>query len=257
LEHQFLKINFHSFKVIIMASILSYSIGRKLLMSLSGLFLVMFLLVHLTVNSFLILDPLFGTNEGEMFNAGVHFMGINPMIRIIEPILALGFLVHILYSIVLTIQNMKARGANNYLSGNKTSDVEWTSKNMFVLGIALFAFLAIHIAQFWLKMKLTGDPLLDEEATFSYFGVITQGENAYALVHGALQIPWVLGAYVIGGIALALHISHGFWSAFQTIGFSNSVWIPRLQKISTVVAWLIGLGFAAIALVQHFVYPLS
>ncbi|HON53841.1 MAG TPA: succinate dehydrogenase, partial [Bacteroidales bacterium] len=82
-----------------MANIFSYSIGRKLLMSLSGLFLVMFLLVHLLVNSFLILDPLFGTAEGEMYNAGVHFMTTNPFIRIMEPILAGGFIVHIVYSI--------------------------------------------------------------------------------------------------------------------------------------------------------------
>lgn len=240
-----------------MASIFSYSIGRKLLMSITGLFLIMFLLVHLTVNSFLILDPFFGTGEGEMFNAGVHFMGINPMIKIMEPILALGFVVHIVYSIILTIQNMKARGSNSYASGSKTSDVEWSSKNMLVLGLALGAFLVIHIANFYVKMKFTGDSMLDQEASFSYFGVITHGENAYALVHSTFQIPWVVGAYIVGGLALAFHLSHGFWSAFHTIGLSNSVWVPRLQKIGTVVAWIIGLGFCTIALVQHFIYPLS
>ena len=223
-------------------------------MSLSGLFLVMFLLVHLTVNSFLLLDPVFGTETGAMFNAGVHFMGINPMIRIIEPILAGGFILHILYSIVLTIQNNRARGGNKYASGNKTSDVEWSSKNMFVLGLALFAFLAVHIAQFWVKMKLTGDPLLEQEASFSYFGVITQGENAYALVNTAFNELWVVIAYVVGSIALAFHLAHGFWSALHTVGLSNSVWIPRLQKIGFVIAWIIGLGFSTIAIVQHLIY---
>jgi len=226
-------------------------------MSLSGLFLVSFLLIHLTVNSFLILDPLFGTNEGEMFNAGVHFMGINPIIKIVEPILALGFLLHIVYSIILTVQNGRARGANSYASGNKTADVEWSSKNMFVLGLALLAFLVIQTAHFWVKMKITGDALLHEEVTFSYFGVPTVGENAYALVHETFRLPWVIGAYVVGGIALAFHMSHGFWSALHTIGLSNSIWIPRLQKISVAIAWIIGLGFCAIALVQHFIFPLS
>jgi len=231
-----------------MANIFSYSIGRKLLMSLSGLFLVMFLLVHLLVNSFLILDPLFGTTEGVMYNAGVHFMTTNPLIKIMEPVLAGGFIVHIVYSIILTIQNMRARGSKTYASGNKTPDVEWSSKNMFVLGIALLSFLVIHIAQFWVKMKITGDPRLDDTV---------EGHNAYVLVHETFQITWVMICYVIGGIALAFHLSHGFWSAFHTVGLSNSVWIPRLQKVSVVIAWIIGLGFSTIALVQYLVFPLS
>lgn len=225
-------------------------------MSLSGLFLIMFLFVHLTVNSFLLLDPVFGTQEGDMFNAGVHFMTMNPLIKIIEPILFGGFILHVLYSIVLTIQNMRARGSAVYASGNKTSDVEWSSKNMFVLGIALGAFLVIHLIQFWIKMKFTGDPLL-ADTTFSYFGVQTTGHNAYALVHEAFQIPWVIVAYVVGGIALAFHISHGFWSALHTVGFSNNIWLYRLQTLSTVLAWIIGLGFCTIALVQYAFYPLS
>lgn len=239
-----------------MANVFSYSIGKKLLMSLSGLFLIMFLLVHLLVNSFLLLDPVFGTQEGEMFNAAVHFMGINPLIKIIEPVLFAGFIIHILYSLVLTIQNMRARGSDKYSSGNKTPDVEWSSKNMLPLGIALFAFLAIHMADFWVKMKITGDPLL-ADTTFSYFGVETVGYNAYALVHSAFQTPWIVIAYVIGSIALAFHLSHGFWSSFQSIGLSNKIWIPRLQKASVVVAWFIGIGFCVIAIAQYAFYPLS
>ncbi|MFO7867835.1 MAG: succinate dehydrogenase cytochrome b subunit [Bacteroidales bacterium] len=239
-----------------MANVFSYSIGRKLIMSLSGLFLIMFLFVHLTINSLLLLDPIFGTQEGEMFNAGVHFMSINPAIKIIEPILFVGFIIHILYSIVLTFQNMRARGSSVYSSGNKTKDVEWTSKNMFILGIALVAFLVIHLIQFWVKMKFTGDPLL-ADTTFSYFGVQTTGHNAYALVHETFQHLWVMIAYIIGGIALALHMSHGLWSAFHTVGFSNNIWLTRLQTLSTVIAWIIGLGFCTIAIVQFAFYPLS
>ena len=225
-------------------------------MSISGLFLILFLLVHLTINSFLLLDPVFGTPEGGMFNAGVHFMGINPMIKIIEPLLFAGFIIHIVYSFILTLQNMRARGSAKYGSGNKTPDVEWSSKNMLPLGIALFAFLVIHMAQFWTPMKITGDPLL-ADTTFSYFGVETIGHNAYALVHATFQIPWVVIAYIVGGVALAFHLSHGFWSAFHTIGFSNVTWIPRLQKASVVVAWIIGLGFCTIAIGQYAFFPLS
>lgn len=230
-----------------MANIFSYSIGRKLVMSVSGLFLILFLLVHLLINSFLILDPLFGTAEGELYNIGVDFMTTNPLIKVMEPVLAAGFVVHILFSIVLTIQNRRARGSSSYDSGNK-ADVEWTSKNMFVLGLALLAFMVIHIAQFFVKIKITGDPLLNPDIA---------GHNSYALVHAAFQITWVMILYVIGGIALAFHLSHGFWSAFHSVGLSNTIWIPRLKKISIIVAWFIGLGFSFIALVQYLFFPLS
>ncbi len=225
-------------------------------MSASGVFLILFLLVHLTVNSFLLLDPLMGTSEGEMFNAGVHFMGTTPIIKIIEPILFIGFIIHIVYSLILTLQNMRARGSAKYASGNKTPDVEWTSKNMLPLGIALIAFLIIHLVQFWAPMQFTGDPLLTD-TTFSYFGEIKTGHNAYALVHATFQIPWVIVAYIIGGVALAFHLSHGFWSAFHSVGFSNKIWIPRLQKASVIIAWVIGLGFCTIAIGQYFFFPLS
>jgi len=231
-----------------MANLFSSSIGRKLVMSLSGLFLIMFLFVHLLVNSFLLLDPVFGTAEGVMFNEGVHFMGTNPLIRVIEPVLMLGFLIHIAYSFALFIRNKKARGNSKYSSGNKTKDVEWASKNMTVLGVALLAFLIVHFAQFWVKMKITGDPLLDPTAV---------GHGAYDLVHASFQELWIVVVYCIGSLALAFHMSHGFWSAFHTIGASNLVWIPRLQKISAIIAWIIGLGFCAIAIGQFLFFPLA
>ena len=127
-----------------MANLFSSSIGKKLIMSLSGSFLILFLLIHLIINSFLLLDGVFGFEEGQMFNAGAHFMGTFPLIKVIEPILGLGFLIHIFYSIVLYFQNKKARGSVKYASGDKTKDVEWSSKNMFVLG---FVYLFPHLIQ--------------------------------------------------------------------------------------------------------------
>ncbi|MBK8805312.1 MAG: succinate dehydrogenase cytochrome b subunit [Bacteroidales bacterium] len=234
-----------------MANLFSSSIGRKLLMSITGLFLIVFLLVHLTLNSFLLLDGVLGFEEGQMFNAGAHFMATNPFIKIMEPMLAIGFLVHIMYSIGLTIQNIKARGAARYASGSKTDDVEWSSKNMFVLGIFVVSFLVVHLANFWVKMKITGDPLLHQEASFPFMGAEAHGENAYALVNTAFQNIAIVIIYVIGCIALSFHLSHGFWSAFQTIGWNNTVWLNRLQTISKVVAWFIGLGFCVIAIAQY------
>ena len=234
-----------------MANLFSSSIGKKLIMSLSGLFLILFLLIHLTINSFLLLDGVFGFDEGQMFNAGAHFMGTFPLIKIIEPILGLGFLIHIVYSSILTYQNMKARGSVKYASGDKTKDVEWSSKNMYVLGLALLAFLGVHIANFYMKIKfgVGGHP---EEAVFPYLGTgMVHGEDAYALVHAAFQNIWLVLCYVVGSIALAFHLSHGFWSAFQTIGWNNQLWFNRLKVAGTIIAWAIGLGFAVIAIAQH------
>ena len=234
-----------------MANLFSSSIGKKLIMSLSGLFLIMFLLIHLTINSFLLLDGVFGFEEGQMFNAGAHFMGTFPLIKIIEPILGLGFLIHIVYSLTLTLQNMKARGGVKYASGDKTKDVEWTSKNMFPLGLALMAFLVVHLANFWMKIKfgVGGHPV---EAEFPYLGTgMVHGEDAYALVNVAFQNIALVIAYVVGSIALAFHLSHGFWSAFQTIGWNNQVWMTRIKTIGNVIAWVIGLGFAVIAIAQY------
>jgi len=237
-----------------MSNLLTASIGRKLLMSVSGLFLILFLFVHLILNSFLVLDKVFGFEEtGQMFNAGVHFMATNPMIKIIEPTLALGFLVHIIFSIILTIQNMKARGPQNYASGKKTSGVEWASENMLLLGIAIFSFLAVHILNFYMKMKgyihWEGG-----EVEFPFFGTMAKGENAYALVHETFQNLFIVILYVVGSVALAFHLAHGFWSSFQTIGWNNTKWMPRLKCISNIVAIILGGGFSVIALAQHFLF---
>lgn len=236
-----------------MANLFSSSIGKKLIMSLSGLFLILFLLIHLTINSFLLLDGVFGFEEGQMFNAGAHFMGTFPLIKIIEPILALGFLIHIVYSLMLSYQNMKARGSDRYASGNKTKGVEWSAQkqNMLILGIVMAAFLVVHVANFFIKIKFTGDDLLTH-VEFPYIGTgMVEGENSYALVHEAFQHLWIVVVYIIGFVALGFHLSHGFWSAFQTIGWSNEIWLKRLKVIAKILAWFFTLGFTVIAVGQY------
>lgn len=236
-----------------MANLFSSSIGKKLLMSVTGLFLLLFLIVHLTLNSFLLLDGVFGLEEGQLFNAGVHFMATNPMIKIIEPLLFAGFLIHIIYSLILSFQNMKARGNQRYASGNATKDVEWASKNMLPLGIAIFVFLVVHLANFWVKMKGIV-PWHGGETEFPFFGTMTTGEDAYELVNSTFGILWIVILYVIGSLALGFHLAHGFWSSFQTIGWNNNLWMKRLRVLSLVVAWLFGAGFSAIAVVQYLVF---
>ncbi len=226
-----------------MSNFFSSSIGKKFLMSITGLFLVMFLFIHLSLNALLLID-----DGGELFNAAAHFMATNPLIKIMEPFLALGFIIHIIWASTITLQNQKARGKDRYASGNKTPDVSWASKNMYILGITVFSFLVVHIAQFWVKFKITKELT---PVDIDIAGVHTEVENAYALVNQTFSMLWVVIVYVVGSIGLAWHLSHGVWSALQTIGFSNTIWRKRWSIVGTVVAWFMGLGFSIIAILQY------
>ncbi len=208
-------------------------------MSLSGLFLIVFLLVHLILNLFTLAG-----DGGVLFNEAAHFMATNPLIKVMEPVLAIGFIVHIVLASILTLQNRRARGGQSYASGNQTKDVSFASKNMYVLGAVILAFLVLHMMQFWVKIKITHevDPLAN--------GM----HDTYALVHTCFQNVVYVIVYVLASIGLGYHICHGFWSAFHTMGLSNSIWIPRLKRISVVFAFIIGFGFSMIAVLQYFLY---
>ena len=139
-----------------MSSFISATIGRKFLMSITGLFLISFLCIHLTLNLFLTFD-----DSGQLFNLAAHFMATNPLIRIMEPILAIGFVVHIIWSGWITLENMRAR-PQKYAYGDQLLKWWEPAKNMFILGAMILIFLMIHITNFYIKMKWTGDPLLKE-----------------------------------------------------------------------------------------------
>lgn len=229
-----------------MSNFFSSSIGKKFVLSLTGLFLVMFLFVHLSLNALLLVD-----DGGVLFNAAAHFMATNPLIKIMEPMLAIGFIVHIIWASTITLQNQKARGKDRYASGNKTPDVSWASKNMYILGLTVLAFIIVHIAQFWVKFKITKEL---SPVTIDIAGVDTEVENAYALVNATFGQLWVVIIYAAGSLGLAYHLSHGFWSALQTIGFSNTIWRKRWSVVGTVVTWVIGLGFSLIAVLQYLLF---
>jgi len=221
-----------------MANFLNSSIGKKFLVSITGLFLITFLMVHLLVNSFIIFD-----SSGELFNKAAHFMGTNPIIRVVEPVLAIGFILHILYAIVVTIKNWMARPIG-YDQRKSAHSSTWSSRNMIWLGIVVLAFLVIHVAQFFWKMRFTGDPLLE--------GAVYDGEhieNAYRLVTTFfISWWWVVIFYVLGAIGLGFHLSHAFWSAFQTLGWSNDRWRKRLNVIGLIYTLVVAGGFAIIPL---------
>jgi len=219
-----------------MSNFLSASIGRKVFMSLTGLFLISFLSLHLTLNLFLIFD-----DSGTLFNQAAHFMATNPVIKIMEPLLALGFIIHIIWAGWITLDNMKAR-PQKYASGDQLLKWWAPSKNMFILGGLILIFLVIHIVNFYVKMKITGDPLLDQPT-----GTGEQMHNGYALVSNLfINYPLYDLLYVLGGILVGLHITHGFWSAFQTIGLNNINWMNRLKFLANLIGIVFAIGFSAI-----------
>jgi succinate dehydrogenase / fumarate reductase cytochrome b subunit len=215
-----------------MAGFFYSSIGRKLIMSLTGLFLMIFLLVHLTVNSMLLVD------DGTTFNKAAHFMATNPLVRVVEPLLAIGFIAHIILSIFITLENQKARPTRYKLVGASENST-WASRNMFILGGLIFTFLAIHLANFFWKMRFGDVPeILIEDVLM---------QDAYTLVAGLfIKYWWYDLIYVLGGIFLGLHLTHGFWSAFQTLGWNNDAWLRRIQRAGYVYAIIVAGGFIAI-----------
>ncbi len=217
------------------------SIGRKVIMSLSGLFLIVFLLVHLSVNLLMYVSP-------EAFGLGCQFME-TPLVMTMVPMLALGFVVHIVYAFILNARNLKARGKDKYAGGSKT-DVTIAAKNMLALGVIVLGGLAFHLTQFWYEMQL--QHILGNEA---YPTLIEQGVALYNAA-GELVAPYLLAKmyftnpifaiiYLVWIAALWFHLSHGFWSAFQTLGLNNRVWFARWNMIGLILATAVCLGFAS------------
>lgn len=214
-----------------MSKFLTASIGRKLVMSLSGLFLVTFIAVHLGLNLLLIFD-----NSGELFNQGAHFMATNPLIKIMEPILGLGFVIHIVWSFYLEYQNWKARPVK-YAKKNMSGASTWASRNMLILGALVLVFLGLHIMDFFWVIKFKPEEIEQ----------LAKGD--YDLVAGLFKTSvFACILYIIGGILLGIHLSHGFWSAFHTLGLNNKNWIKRWKVVGNIYAIVVAIGFAIIPL---------
>ncbi len=229
-----------------MANFLTSSIGKKFIQSVSGAFLVIFLLLHGTINFFSVIDSLQGrfgkvmpdefpyTHGDGWFQLGCDFMS-SPLIKIMVPILALGFIIHIVYGIWLSYENVKKRGGlKRYEVASKAKNDSWSAKNMAVLGIIILGLLGFHLTHFWAKMQLQ-----------EFMGA--EAENPYYLLIATFKNWWVVALYIVWFIALFLHLEHGFWSMFQTIGWNNKKWQKRLKVIGIIVAAFIVLLFVATA----------
>lgn len=219
-----------------MSKFINSSIGKKFFMSITGFFLMVFLLVHLSLNLLLIFD-----DTGELFNLGANFMVTNPIIKTVEPILAIGFILHMAYAVVLTIRNRKARPVR-YNRVNQKESSTWASRNMFVLGFLIFVFLVLHIFNFYWKIKVS-----HTIGAVEYGGV--EMHDTYTLVAGLFKssVTYCL-IYVLGAVILGIHLTHGFWSAFQTIGWNNNIWRKRIEFVGKIYAFIIAAGFSIIPL---------
>ncbi|MCI8997475.1 MAG: succinate dehydrogenase cytochrome b subunit [Muribaculaceae bacterium] len=196
------------------------SIGRKFVMALTGICLVLFVTFHCLMNGVALFWP-------SGYNAVCEFLGANWYALVATIGLAALFIIHIFYAVWLTLQNRKARGNDRYDVVSKPAQVEWASQNMLVLGIVILAFLVVHMIQFWAKMQLA--EILHCE--YVHEGVAVPPAAGSLFIQIAFSQIYTPIVYIVGFIALWFHMNHGMWSMFQSAGWDNDTWLPRLKKI--------------------------
>jgi len=206
------------------------SIVRKFIMALSGLFLIIFLITHLVINSLTL------ASSKDLFNEAAHFMATNPIIYAMQYVLALGFIIHIGMGIKLTIQNKRAR-SQEYIYNKMSKNTDLSSRSMIVSGGLVIVFLALHLRDYFYQMKFVGLP---------------EGTTDYDLVVNLFTNPYYTAVYVIAFIVLGIHLNHGFKSAFQSMGANHKKYNPLIKIVSTAYSIVIALGFSTIA-IFHFI----
>jgi len=210
----------------------SYSIGKKLIMGLTGMFLILFLIVHCGINSLIFLN-----DGGKTFNKAAEFMSHNWLIRTLEVGLFLGFILHIIQSLILTLENKKARKIG-YAVSNANANSKWYSRSMGLLGTLILIFLILHLRHFWVVSRFTDH--------------ISSGEETlYDEMKEVFANPIVVIIYILAQISLAYHLMHGFQSAFQTLGLNHKKYTPVIKKIGTIYAIIIPLLFALMPIVMY------
>lgn len=212
------------------------SLGRKLVMSISGCFLVLFLLFHMSMNIAALVSA-------DAYNAICAFLGANWYALAGTAVLALGVVVHFVYAIILTLHNLRARGNVRYEMTVQEKGVDWASKNMLVLGFIVLGGLALHLFNFWSKMQLV-EIMGGHENSLGYSPV-----DGAALIEYTFSQWYFVALYIVWLAALWFHLTHGVWSMFQSVGWANDTWYPRLKCLANIIATLIFLGFAAVVVV--------
>ncbi|MBO5467602.1 MAG: succinate dehydrogenase/fumarate reductase cytochrome b subunit [Prevotella sp.] len=210
------------------------SIGRKVVMSVTGIALILFLTFHMCMN----LVALF---SGDAYNMICEFLGANWYALVATAGLAGLAVLHIVYAFILTAQNRKARGENRYEVTARNSKVEWASQNMLVLGIIVVLGLLLHLFNFWYNMmfaELIHDP---------WFGGL-YATDGYGYIEQTFSNPVYVVLYIVWLVALWFHLTHGFWSALQTLGWNGKTWFCRWKVIGIAYTTLLMLGFLVVVL---------
>jgi len=204
------------------------TLGKKVVMALTGLFLISFLIIHLIGNLQLLKD-----DEGHAFNVYAQFMTHNPVIKTISYSLYASIIIHSLWALLLTIGNRTARGTGYAVAGTNS---KWASRNMGILGTLILIFIVIHMKQFWYEMHWGPMPYQ------TYDG--EEYKDLYAICMVAFKEPWYVILYTISMVALAFHLYHGFQSAFQTFGLNHPKYTPIIKFVGTVFSIIVPAAFA-------------
>ncbi|WP_370897665.1 succinate dehydrogenase cytochrome b subunit [Chryseobacterium gossypii] len=218
-----------------MAGLTSSTIGRKYAMALSAMFLLIFLVMHLSVN----LLSVFGETA---YNNASQFMGYNPLIQfVMQPILMFAVIFHFVMGFVLEVKNNKARPVK-YASNNPSQNSSWMSRNMIISGAVILAFLGLHLYDFWVH-----------EMNYKYVdGLPIEETRFWGDLHAKFADVWRVVLYVISFVLLGLHLGHGFQSSFQSVGARHPKYTPVIRAVGNWYSFLIPLGFIFIA-IYHFI----
>jgi len=212
----------------------SSSLGQKLIMAITGLFLITFLIVHCTLNSLIFLN-----DGGVTFNAGAQFMATNPLIRIVEVVLFIGLILHVVKALLITLNNNKSRPVK-YASYDGKANSKWYSRSMGILGSLLLIFLVIHLSHFWIGTKA------------AQFNGTILSHNTYLELKEVFESSLNVLIYLLGVISLGYHLMHGFQSAFQTLGINHKKYTPFIKSFGNVFSILISFIFAMMPIAMHF-----
>ncbi len=221
-----------------MSNILTSSIGKKIMMSLAGLFLILFLLIHLGINLSLVL-----ADSREPFNKAAHFMGTNVIIKVMEVVLFGGILLHMFYGVVLQVQNWLAR-PRRYKIENY-SQTSFFSKFMIHTAVIIGVFLVTHLFDFYFKAKIFGDVPL----------VIYDGKEYHdlgILVVEKFKTGGYAVFYIICFLVMSFHLLHGFQSAFQSLGLEHKTYTPVIKALGIIYTVLVTAGFILIPVYVYF-----
>lgn len=206
------------------------SVGKKFIMSLTGISLIAFLVVHVGINA-----CIWANDGGEMFNKASHFMGTTIVIRILEVGLFAGLILHIVQGLVLEVQNRSRRKTGYAVKlGNRGS--KWYSRSMGLLGTLLLFFLVMHLSHFWVPSRFTDLPTVDIDGK--------EIANQYADIIRVFQSPLVDILYILGCASLLYHLLHGFQSAFRTLGVPNGKYIDIIRVVGYIFAVVVSIAFA-------------